>query len=234
MPYKVTSKKTGQDYYLYSKSSPNGLAVLYLFIPVLKADALESLPEGYIVTENSETGTPMLVKATFAAKLTEGPTKTEKRRLANEARLGVSIRAELQAVENVTFDDYGEDAPFQDTCHWLNAACDWFLPIEDWELASENNWFESYREGEIVTFGGAKVEKYIPENPAPDLHLLVIIAAHSESQLCFDYRECGPTGMPKVSYFDVTDDPMRSTTVCESAAEFVAAVLRSKHHKLGH
>ena len=176
----------------------------------------------------------MVVKASFAAKLSETPSQAEVRRIAAERRLGVSIPVTLQAIENVTLDDYGEHAPFQDTCLWLNAACDWFLPIDDWELASTNNWFESFREGEIVTYGGAKVEKYIPENPVDNLHLLVIIARHSESQLCFDYRECGPAGMPKVSYIDVNDEPMRSTTVCDSAAEFVEAVLRTPHSKLGH
>ena len=234
MPFKVTSQKNGQDYYLYSKSTPNGKFSLFLFLPVLNPDALDAIPDGYVVLEDSESEVPRLVKSTFAAKLVEAPTQTEERRQAAERRLGVAIPPALQAIENVALDDYGEEAPFQDICLWLNAACDRFLPIEEWELASENNWFESFVEGEIVTFGGAKVEKYIPEHPETNLHLLVIIARHSESQLCFDYRECGPAGTPKVSYIDVTYEPMRSTTVCESAVEFVAAVLRTPHSKLGH
>ena len=232
MPFKVTSKKNGQDYYLYAKFGPKGLPPLYSFMPVFNPDALDALPDGYGVTENAETGAPVLVKASFAAKIPATPDLAESKRLDAEKRLGVSIPRELQLIENVTIDD-GDDAPFGDTCLWLNAACDLFLPIDDWHPASEDNWFENFREGEIVSHGGCVVDKYNPEHPEENLHLLIIIAHIAESHLCFDYRECGPTGMPKVTYIDTTYDPMQSETVCGSAAEFVSAVLAVPHSKLG-
>ena len=53
---------------------------------------------------------------------------------------------------------------------WMNAAIDGLDPVGSWELASEHNWFESV-------------------DDVPGLDRLVVIAGHSESQLCLDYRE---------------------------------------------
>lgn len=69
MPYSVKSKKSGEDYYLYSKNVTlrgGRKQTIYFFSrdpKNSKGDALEELPKGYEVMENSRTGLPMLRKA---------------------------------------------------------------------------------------------------------------------------------------------------------------------------
>lgn len=67
MPYSVKSKKTGTEYYLYSVPSANGTTRLYHFAKDANktGENLRSepgLPEGKEVSENSNTGLPILKK----------------------------------------------------------------------------------------------------------------------------------------------------------------------------
>jgi hypothetical protein len=131
-----------------------------------------------------------------------------------EKRLGIVIPKALKdqlAVQNggqVFLSDEG--VPFEDTCrHWTNAIVDGMHPVEKWETAAENHWFQN-------------------ASDVPDLELLVIIAAHSESQLCLDYRGCGPNGLPSVVYVDVCTRPTEIGTVSATVTEFVATLVASK------
>ena len=106
-----------------------------------------------------------------------------------------------------------EGVPFEDRCrHWTNAIVDGMKPVKEWEIASENHWFQN-------------------ASDVPGLKLLVIAAAHSESQLCLDYRDCGSKGIPAVVYVDVCMRPTEVVTVSATATEFLAAIVASK--KLG-
>lgn len=62
MPYAVTSKKTGVEYYLHRRVSatPSGERVLYFFSKQVKEGAIDQLPEGYQVVESPATGLPLL------------------------------------------------------------------------------------------------------------------------------------------------------------------------------
>ena len=63
MAYAHTNSK-GQTYYLHNKAVTlrgGRLQTIYFFAKeVREADALESVPEGYMVVENKKTGLPML------------------------------------------------------------------------------------------------------------------------------------------------------------------------------
>ncbi len=66
MAYSVQSKKTGETYYLHSKEVTlrgGRKQVIYFFAREEKAGAMDKLPDGYEVMENSRTGLPMLKKA---------------------------------------------------------------------------------------------------------------------------------------------------------------------------
>ena len=62
MAYSVKSKKNGTEYYLHSKPAANGTTKLFFFAKEVKDGALNDLPEGYEVSENSATGLPILKK----------------------------------------------------------------------------------------------------------------------------------------------------------------------------
>lgn len=62
MAYSVKSKKNGTEYYLHSKPAANGTTKLYFFSKQVKDGALDNLPDGYEVSENSATGLPILKK----------------------------------------------------------------------------------------------------------------------------------------------------------------------------
>lgn len=67
MPYSVVSKKSGKTYYLHSRLQKlrGGQEVtLYYFAGEPGEGALDALPEGYEVAENSRTGLPLLKKTT--------------------------------------------------------------------------------------------------------------------------------------------------------------------------
>jgi len=66
MAYSVQSKKTGETYYLHSKDvilRGGRQQTIYFFAREVKDGALNDLPAGYAVMENSRTGLPMLKKA---------------------------------------------------------------------------------------------------------------------------------------------------------------------------
>lgn len=66
MAYSVQSKKTGETYYLHSKDVTlrgGRKQTIYYFARSAGAGALDDLPAGYAVMENSRTGLPMLKKA---------------------------------------------------------------------------------------------------------------------------------------------------------------------------
>ena len=65
MAYSVQSKKTGETYYLHSKDVTlrgGRKQTIYYFARTEKEGALDDLPAGYAVMENSRTGLPMLKK----------------------------------------------------------------------------------------------------------------------------------------------------------------------------
>ena len=63
MAYSVKSKKTGTEYFLHSGQAANGTTPFFYFAKVAKEGAaLDKLPEGYEVSENSVTGLPILKK----------------------------------------------------------------------------------------------------------------------------------------------------------------------------
>jgi len=69
MPYEVKSKKSGTTYYLFSKEVTlrgGRKQRIYYFTKDPKnpkGEAMDDLPDGYEVMENSRTGLPMLRKA---------------------------------------------------------------------------------------------------------------------------------------------------------------------------
>jgi hypothetical protein len=65
MPYSVTSKKSGKQYFLHERKQQlkGGQQVtLYFFAGEPKEGAIEALPAGYEVSENVSTGLPLLKK----------------------------------------------------------------------------------------------------------------------------------------------------------------------------
>lgn len=63
MAYSVKSKKNGTEYFLHGKPAANGKTTLYFFAKEAKDHALDKLPDGYEVSENSVTGLPILKKS---------------------------------------------------------------------------------------------------------------------------------------------------------------------------
>ncbi|MQA00820.1 MAG: hypothetical protein GEU80_16110 [Dehalococcoidia bacterium] len=65
MAYTKTNSK-GQTYYLHSKEvtlKGGRLQRIFYFAKEAKENVLDALPDGYMVSENSRTGLPMLKKA---------------------------------------------------------------------------------------------------------------------------------------------------------------------------
>ena len=65
MAYSVQSKKSGKTYFLHSRLQKlrGGQEVtLYYFGGEAKEGAIDALPEGYVVSENTRTGLPLLKK----------------------------------------------------------------------------------------------------------------------------------------------------------------------------
>ena len=64
MAFSVKSKKNGQEYFLHGSPAANGKTKLFYFAKETKPEkAIDTLPEGYEVSENSATGLPILKKA---------------------------------------------------------------------------------------------------------------------------------------------------------------------------
>ena len=65
MAFSTVSKKSGKTYYLHSKEvtlKGGRKQRIYYFAGAVKTDAMDALPEGYKVAENSRTGLPLLKK----------------------------------------------------------------------------------------------------------------------------------------------------------------------------
>lgn len=65
MAYSVTSKKSGKNYFLHSKEvtlAGGRKQKIFYFAGAEAKEAINDLPEGYEVIENSRTGLPMLRK----------------------------------------------------------------------------------------------------------------------------------------------------------------------------
>ncbi|HJO07921.1 MAG TPA: hypothetical protein QGG37_11365 [Chloroflexota bacterium] len=65
MAFEQKSMKSGKTYYLHSKEvTLNGgrKQMIYYFAGDVRDNALNALPDGYVVTENTRTGLPMLKK----------------------------------------------------------------------------------------------------------------------------------------------------------------------------
>lgn len=66
MAYSVQSKKSGKTYYLHSRDVTlrgGRQQTIYYFAQDVRPGAMDSVPSGYTVMENSRTGLPMLKKA---------------------------------------------------------------------------------------------------------------------------------------------------------------------------
>ncbi len=65
MAYSVQSKKSGKTFYLHSKEvtlKGGRIQRIYYFAGTIKPEALDALPDGYMVSENTRTGLPLLKK----------------------------------------------------------------------------------------------------------------------------------------------------------------------------
>jgi hypothetical protein len=65
MSYSAVSKKSGRTFYLHCKEVTlrgGRKQTIYYFAGEAKEGAIDSLPPGYIVGENSKTGLPILKK----------------------------------------------------------------------------------------------------------------------------------------------------------------------------
>lgn len=100
--------------------------------------------------------------------------------------------------------------PFKDpSVHWTNATVDGIDRIQSWRRAEDDNWFESVED-------------------VKGRDQLIIIAAHSESQLCLDYRESGRRRMPAVTFIDVCMNPTEVRIITKTADEFVRTLIASR------
>lgn len=66
MAFQAISKKTGKTYFLHqcvqSLKNGTGTVTLYYFSGTQGPDAIDALPDGYEVGENTKTGLPILRK----------------------------------------------------------------------------------------------------------------------------------------------------------------------------
>ncbi len=65
MPFSVVSKKSGKRFFLHSRTQNlrgGNKVTLYYFASQIKEGALDNLPQGYEVSENTRTGLPILKK----------------------------------------------------------------------------------------------------------------------------------------------------------------------------
>lgn len=130
-----------------------------------------------------------------------------------EERLGVVIPKRMK--EQLQIQNGGcllqcNEFPFHDSSvHWTNATVDGIHQIQSWSRAEDNNWFESVED-------------------VKGLDRLIIIAAHSESQLCLDYRKSGGRRMPAVTFIDVCMNPTEVTMIAKTVDEFVCTLIASR------
>jgi len=138
----------------------------------------------------------------------------EKALIESQARrLGITIPHAL--MEQLLIQNGGElDECVQDlfnnaTINWTNATVDGIETIDSWEHGDECNWFDSV-EG------------------IQDKNLLIIIASHSESQLCLDYRKNGPSGVPSVAYIDVSMNPIEVLIIADTVDYFFRSIVAAR------
>jgi YHS domain-containing protein len=65
MAFSVASKKSGKTYFLHGKEQElkgGHKVTLYYFAGAAGENALDKLPQGYVVSENTRTGLPILKK----------------------------------------------------------------------------------------------------------------------------------------------------------------------------
>jgi hypothetical protein len=65
MAFQVTSKKSGKNYFLHSRKQElkgGQQVMLYYFAGQAGEGAIDALPDGYEVSENTKTGLPLLKK----------------------------------------------------------------------------------------------------------------------------------------------------------------------------
>ncbi len=65
MSFSVVSQKSGKTYFLHSRNQElkgGQRVMLYYFGGEAKEGAIDALPEGYEVSENTKTGLPLLKK----------------------------------------------------------------------------------------------------------------------------------------------------------------------------
>ena len=65
MAFKVTSKKSGKEYFLHERKQTlrgGQQVMLYYFAGSAGEGAIDALPAGYEVSENTKTGLPLLKK----------------------------------------------------------------------------------------------------------------------------------------------------------------------------
>lgn len=127
-----------------------------------------------------------------------------------ENRLQITIpqilRDQLQIYNGGFLFEFNEFPFEKNGFYWTNATIDGILDVASWELASENNWFESVEDVE-------------------GLNKLIVISAHSESQFCIDFRENG--AQPSVTYIDVSMNPTEVKTIT-TLENFIETIITLK------
>ncbi|MCA9073163.1 MAG: SMI1/KNR4 family protein [Planctomycetaceae bacterium] len=130
-----------------------------------------------------------------------------------ETRLGIVIPKSLKEqllIQNGGYIVHCDNYPFEsDSLHWTNATVDGIDQLDGWKRAKDDHWFESVED-------------------VNDLHLLIRIASHSESQLCLDYRKTGPDGIPGVTYIDTAMNPIEIRIVAFTVDDFIRGLVSSR------
>jgi len=124
----------------------------------------------------------------------------------------VSMKKQLLIQNGGCLPDCANQLFDDSSLHWTNATIDGIDPVELWERAKDDSWYESVKD-------------------VKSLHLLIRIAAHSEAQFCLDYRKSGPSGIPGVTFVDVSRVPTEVVSLTESIDEFIRAIIASRPPK---
>lgn len=91
-------------------------------------------------------------------------------------------------------------------------AIDGILPVDEWELAKDYHWFDSV-------------------DDVDGLELLVVIANHSEDQLCLDYRKCGPKGVPGLTFIFCGVPPTETTLISDNIDTYLKELIFQKRER---
>jgi hypothetical protein len=131
-----------------------------------------------------------------------------------EQRLGVAFPKLLKTqllIQNGGYLPDFDETPFEDDDGppWTNATVDGIEPVGEWRRASDDHWFESVTDVE-------------------GLPRLIVIAAHSESQLCLDYRKSGPQKMPGITLIEIGLRPTEVSPITPSAEKFLRALIAAR------